>query len=198
MWQLFRFGQYGDPNNPGYGWFLKGIRKKVGGKSIDLVLYQPAYRLLGSLELVRALSLINFYECGGNCERIKDRIMEELAAIMENLERLLRGYEADFAIVGLVIVDPSVGLESIIEAIYDAYGNTEAAIFVVWTDPSGQGWFVCIGSGCGKMSPQQRKEEACRQAGLGPNCNFREWIYQKPSTVEPPPSDNGGPVEWTP
>lgn len=125
--------------------------------------------------------------------------MGELAAIMDNLERLLRGYEANFAIIGLVIVDPSVGLESIISAIYNAHGNTEAAIFVVWTDPLGQGWFVCIGQGCGKMSSQQRRDEACRHAGLPPGCSFREWIYQKPDSGElPPPPDDDEPIEWNP
>jgi hypothetical protein len=183
----------------GYGWFLKGVRKRVGGKSIDLVLFKPGYYLAGSETWVDALSLVNFYECGGNCERIKDRILGELAAIMDNLGQLLKEYGANFAIIGLVIVDPSVGLASIIQAIYDQYNGTEAAIFVIWTDPGGQSWFVCIGQGCGKMSSQQRRDEACRHAGLPAGCSFREWVYQKPSEGElPPPPDDEEPIEWNP
>jgi hypothetical protein len=182
----------------GYGWFLKGVRKKVGGKSIDLVLYKPGYYLEGSGTLVDALSLINFYECRGNCEQIKDRIMGELAAIMNNLNRLLKEYGANFAIIGLVIVDPSVGLGSIIQEIYNTYGNTDAAIFVIWTDPSGQAWFVCIGNGCGKMSSRQRRDEACRQAGQAPGCNIKEWVYTVYNPSDPPPPEDSGPISLTP
>lgn len=124
--------------------------------------------------------------------------MGELAAIMDNLGQLLKEYGANFAIIGLVIVDPSVGLEAIIKAIYDQYNSTEAAIFVIWTDPSGQGWFVCIGGECGKMSPNQRRDEACRQSGQAPGCNMKEWVYKKPDSSDPPPEDDGGPVEWNP
>lgn len=197
-----------------YGWDLMDIKMTIryGGKEyhIDLVLLKRGYWLGPDQggRYVNALSLINFYACGGQCDRIQDRIMGELHAIMNNLESLLRFYNADFGIVGLVIVDPTTGtgdggLQGIfnqIELALIANGNPEnAAVFMVWTDSSGQLWFACFGQGCNQMTDSQRRREACRMAGKKAGCGAREWVRNNEG-VPPPPKEgeDPGPIDWTP
>jgi hypothetical protein len=201
-----------------YGWDLIDIKLKVRYRGqeyhIDLVLLKRGY-WLGPDEngrYVNVLSLINFYGCGGQCDQIRLEAIRlfiggELNAIMYNLDSLLRYYEADFGIVGLVITDQTAytganGLQGIFNEIalaLIANGNPEnVAIFLVWTDSTGQLWFTCFGKGCDQMTPSQRKREACRMAGKGPGCGAKEWIRKEAQELPPPPDDDKGPVQWTP
>jgi hypothetical protein len=201
-----------------YGWDLIDIKLKVQYRGqeyhIDLVLLKRGY-WLGPDEngrYVNVLSLINFYGCGGQCNQIRLEAIRlfiggELNAIMYNLDSLLRYYEADFGIVGLVITDQTAytganGLQGIfneIDLALIANGNPEnVAIFLVWTDSTGQLWFTCFGKGCDQMTPSQRKREACRMAGKGPGCGAKEWIRKEAQELPPPPDDDEGPVQWTP
>jgi hypothetical protein len=204
-----------------YGWDLIDIKLKVRYRGqeyhIDLVLLKRGY-WLGPDEngrYVNVLSLINFYGCGGQCNQIRLEAIRlfiggELNAIMYNLDSLLRYYEADFGIVGLVITDQTAytganGLQGIFNEInlaLIANGNPEnVAIFLVWTDSTGQLWFTCFGKGCDQMTPSQRKREACRMAGKGPGCGAKEWMWIRKEAQElppPPDDDEGRPVQWTP
>lgn len=191
-----------------YGWDLEGIRKiltvrdpQTGQEKqvlVDLILRDKHYWLEGTQSYVDALFLIEFYNCFGSCDVTAQKfILEWTSLIMNNLDQILKSYGAEFGIVGVVIVDKTEGsgddgMEELLRALQNAYGYSDGAIFVVWTDSSGQIWFACIGKGCSRMSSSQRKREACMLAGRMPLCGAKEWIIkiggEKPE----------GPVEITP
>jgi hypothetical protein len=193
-----------------YGWDLVNIRRKITGRdgrqyTIDLMLYKVGLEI--GEGAVNTLSMINFYGCpGGRCSpellrTIENRIAGELDAIMSNFTSLLQEYNADFGIVGLVIIDPTTsvgedGLQSIfnqIELALIANGNPEnAAIFMVWTDSTGQLWFACFGQGCNRMTSGQKRREACRLAGKASPCRAREWVVNNEG-IPPPPKEGEEP-----
>jgi hypothetical protein len=198
-----------------YGWDLEDIEKILtvrdprSGKEkkilVQLVLRQRHYWLEQSQMYVDALFLIEFYNCLGACDvTARDFILGWVGDIVNNLDQILRSYGAEFGIVGVVIVDRTegsgaYGMEKLLNTLQNAYGESNVAIFVVWTDSSGQIWFSCIGKGCSQMTSSQRKREACMLAGRWPGsgCGAREWIIKK-GELPPPPDDDKGPVKLTP
>lgn len=185
------------------GWQLKDIRKpiSIGGRTyiLDLVLYNGNYRLEESGETVRALCVINFYDI----ERTPvSSIMDEIIAIMQNIDKLLQEYGANFSIIGAVLVGEvsadwfAAYLDWLLTNLRGLYGESNAAIFVIWFDTYGRLWFVCIGRGCNDMSSSQRQREACIQAGQDPNCGARERERMSNTDIVEPPS--GGTVSYSP
>ncbi len=192
------------------GWDLEDIeriltvRDPLSGKQkqvlVDLVLRDKHYWLEQSREYVDALFLIRFYNCFGSCDVTAQAFIRNwVGTIVNTLDQILSEYGANFGIVGVVIVDRSegsgaYGMEETLRALKNAYGESNVAIFVVWTDLNGQIWFSCIGKGCSRMTSSQRQREACMLAGRPPLCNAQEWIIKLGSPAPPDP----GVVKVTP
>ncbi|MEM4402423.1 MAG: choice-of-anchor D domain-containing protein, partial [Candidatus Caldarchaeum sp.] len=172
-----------------------GIQQRV---IIDLVFRNHYYRLENVQRSVDALFLVNFFECGGDCKNYSDHILQWFETVAAGIDSILAQYGAEFGIITGVIVGStdSSQLTDLIFALYDQFSSSQAAIFIVWTDPSGQVWFACIGVGCAAMSATQRRKQACLAAGKRIGCGAKEVeVIKLPSDLPPPPP---GPAEITP
>ncbi|MCI2429357.1 hypothetical protein LM604_01705, partial [Candidatus Acetothermia bacterium] len=176
------------------GWQIVDFYKSIMGTDpitgqpkqyfIDLVLVHRSYYLQSERRYVQVLALTNFYSCsvcGNNDWHTRDMILAEIDAIMKNLDLLRRQYQvnnggSDLILIGMVfIVQGADGISDIIAKIEQRYSNKDVAIFVTWVDGKSRIWYACIGQACSRLTDEQKRQEACRQMGAGPNCGARDW-----------------------
>jgi len=162
------------------GWLLMGIQYTyqpyIGGPVyfFPLVVRDPNFRL-GDGRRVRAIFGIGFFQVGPGFD--PNRVLAWVAQAIQGFDSGLALRGVYFRMIGAVMVgQASIGqIGGMIDALRNAYGNRDGAIFVVWVDANGRVWFVCIGQGCNLLSPTQQQREACMLAGQGPDCGAERW-----------------------
>jgi hypothetical protein len=136
----------------------------------------PGYNSNSAVKVV-----LRWNDCA-SCFNDKDNIISQLGTLVKELE-------GTGGIIGYMFTQP--GATAQIEEILVAARNSttgfawrDVAIIFVWWEGN-QLKYECIGLRCSQLSEQQKRAQACMQAGLSPlNCNVKANIPSIPVSVD--------------
>lgn len=157
-----------------YGAIILDFMHWIGGKYlVHVVLSLTLPHGAGPLRVFTVY--LQFDNCSTNCLATSDRILGFLGAAVDDLKNCNCG------IIGYTFTNSRADwsqINSIMDTAQQKWGGVNIAIFFVATEHDSSGHaivhFRCIGQMCANLTPEQRREEACLQAGQGPNCDARE------------------------